>query len=57
VGPADPPEWERLLAAERHLQALVPGALLVGGCWLAALASLGEEIDWSTTLPRDDGMT
>lgn len=24
-------EWERLLAAERHLQALVPGAVLVGG--------------------------
>jgi hypothetical protein len=31
VGPADLPEWERLLAAERHLQALVPGAVLVGG--------------------------
>ena len=27
----EPPEWERLLAAERHLQALVPGAVLVGG--------------------------
>ncbi len=25
------PEWERLLAAERHLQHLVPGAVLVGG--------------------------
>jgi hypothetical protein len=25
------PEWERLLAAERHLQALLPGAVLVGG--------------------------
>ncbi len=25
------PDWERLLAAERHLQALVPGAVLVGG--------------------------
>ncbi len=24
-------EWERLLAAERHLQHLVPGAILVGG--------------------------
>jgi hypothetical protein len=24
--------------------------------WLAALASLGEDIDWSTSLPRDDGM-
>jgi hypothetical protein len=30
---ADPnlPEWERLLSAERHLQYLVPGAVLVGG--------------------------
>ena len=25
------PEWERLLAAERHLQHLIPGAILVGG--------------------------
>jgi len=25
------PEWERLLAAERHLQQLLPGAVLVGG--------------------------
>ncbi len=25
------PEWERLLAAERHVQRLVPGAVLVGG--------------------------
>jgi hypothetical protein len=25
------PDWERLLAAERHVQALVPGAVLVGG--------------------------
>lgn len=25
------PEWEKLLAAERHLQALVPGTVLVGG--------------------------
>lgn len=24
--------------------------------WLAALASLGEDIDWSRSLPRDDGM-
>lgn len=27
----DLPEWERLLAAERHLQHLVPGSVLVGG--------------------------
>ena len=25
------PDWERLLAAERHLQYLIPGAVLVGG--------------------------
>src|SRR5437763_1363242 len=25
------PGWERLLAAERHLQKLVPGSILVGG--------------------------
>ena len=25
------PEWESLLAAERHVQHLVPGAVLVGG--------------------------
>jgi hypothetical protein len=25
------PDWERLLAAERHLQYLIPGAILVGG--------------------------
>jgi hypothetical protein len=27
----DLPDWEALLAAERHLQALVPGTVLVGG--------------------------
>lgn len=26
-----PPDWERLLAAERHLQFLIPGTVLVGG--------------------------
>jgi hypothetical protein len=25
------------------------------GFWLAALAGLGEEIDWSVGLPRDNG--
>lgn len=34
-------DWERLLAAERHLQALVPGSVLVGGA-RAALADLDE---------------
>ncbi len=27
----DPSDWESLLAAERHLQALLPGTVLVGG--------------------------
>ena len=31
-------------------------ALPYPGFWLAALASLGEDIDWSMSLPRDDGM-
>jgi hypothetical protein len=31
MSPPAPADWERLLAAERHLQALVPGAVLVGG--------------------------
>lgn len=29
--PAPLPDWEKLLAAERHVQGLVPGAVLVGG--------------------------
>jgi len=29
--PEDLPDWERLLAAERHIQHLVSGAVLVGG--------------------------
>lgn len=40
--PGDPPAlppWERLLAAERHLQQLVPGAVLVGGTAAALHAS------------------
>jgi len=31
VSPGGLPDWERLLAAERHLQAIVPGTVLVGG--------------------------
>jgi len=113
----DLPDWERLLAAERHLQALVPGAMttraiersralwnrshvdlrsdevlaqlldrgelpawrelyrLAAGdpelrrrmaaivhrapiaypyFWLAALQSLGEPIDWSASVPREE---
>ena len=36
------PEWERLLAAERHLQHLVPGAVLVGGT--AAAIHVGHRV-------------
>jgi hypothetical protein len=36
------PEWEKLLAAERHLQALVPEAVLVGGT--AAALHAGHRI-------------
>ena len=31
MAPEELPDWEKLLAAERHLQALVPGTVLVGG--------------------------
>ena len=31
ISDEDLPEWERLLAAERHLQAILPGTVLVGG--------------------------
>jgi hypothetical protein len=31
-------------------------ALPYPGFWRAALASLGEAIDWAVTLPRDDGL-
>ncbi len=34
------PDWERLLAAERHVQSLVPGTVLVGGT--AAALHLGH---------------
>ncbi len=36
------PDWERLLAAERHVQHLVPGAVLVGGS--AAALHAGHRI-------------
>ena len=39
------PEWERLLAAERHLQALVPGAVLVGGTAVAIHAGHRLSLD------------
>ena len=36
------PDWERLLAAERHLQYLLPGAVLIGGT--AAAIHAGHRI-------------
>ena len=38
-------EWERLLAAERHLQALVPGSVLVGGTAAALHAGHRVSLD------------
>lgn len=39
------PEWERLLAAERHLQYLVPGTVLVGGTAAAIHAEHRRSMD------------
>ena len=36
------PDWERLLGAERHIQQLVPGAVLVGGT--AAALHVGHRV-------------
>ncbi|MBK5254475.1 MAG: hypothetical protein JJE39_00430 [Vicinamibacteria bacterium] len=41
----DLPDWERLLAAERHVQALVPGSVLVGGTAAAIHASHRKSLD------------
>lgn len=41
----DRPDWERLLAAERHLQALVPGSVLVGGTAAALHAGHRTSLD------------
>jgi hypothetical protein len=41
----DLPDWELLLAAERHLQALVPGAVLVGGSAAALHAGHRVSLD------------
>lgn len=43
--PADLPDWERLLSAERHLQALVPSAVLVGGTAAALHAGHRQSLD------------
>src|SRR5512143_756537 len=45
MGPPDPPDWERLLSAERHLQALVPGTVLVGGTAAALHAGHRRSLD------------
>ena len=42
IGVEDLPEWERLLAAERHVQHLVPGTVLVGGS--AAVLHAGHRV-------------
>jgi hypothetical protein len=39
------PDWEKLLAAERHIQALVPGAVLVGGTAAAIHAGHRVSLD------------
>ena len=55
--PSDLPEWERLLAAERHLQSLVPGSVLVGGrrrrC-MPATAGAWTRTTWWPTCDRFD---
>jgi hypothetical protein len=60
VGPSDLPEWERLLSAERHLQALVPGTVLVGGTAAALHAGHRRSMDGDHVLedlrPRFDGV-
>ena len=43
--PEELPDWEKLLAAERHLQALVPGAVLVGGTAAALHAEHRRSLD------------
>jgi hypothetical protein len=46
---AEPALRRRILAVVRRVPLPYPGF------WLAALASLGEPIDWNAPLPRDDG--
>jgi hypothetical protein len=58
VDPVDLPDWERLLSAERHLQALVPGTVLVGGTAAALHAGHRRSLDGDHVLedlrPRFD---
>ncbi|MFH1436897.1 MAG: hypothetical protein ABIJ56_14410, partial [Pseudomonadota bacterium] len=41
----NPPDWERLLAAERHIQHLVSGSVLVGGTAAALHARHRRSLD------------
>jgi hypothetical protein len=50
--PAQLPDWERLLAAERHLQHLVPGSVLVGGT--AAALHAGHRVSMDGDHVLDD---
>lgn len=60
MAPAGLPDWERLLAAERHLQALVPGTVLVGGTAAALHARHRTSLDGDHVLedlrPRFDAV-
>jgi hypothetical protein len=60
VGPGQLPDWERLLCAERHLQSLVPGTVLVGGTAAALHAGHRKSLDGDHVLedlrPRFDGV-
>jgi hypothetical protein len=54
-------ELYRLASTDAGLRHRILGvinrvALPFPGFWLAALASLGEPIDWDVPPPRDDGM-
>src|SRR5206468_4629573 len=46
------PDWEQLLAAERHLQYLIPGAVLVGGT--AAAIHAGHRVSMDADHVVDD---
>jgi len=60
MAPEELPDWERLLAAERHLQALVPGTVLVGGTAAALHAGHRKSLDGDHVLedlrPRFDAV-
>ncbi|MSO61901.1 MAG: hypothetical protein EXQ50_07410 [Acidobacteria bacterium] len=43
--PSNLPDWERLLAAERHLQHVLPGSILVGGTAAAVHAGHRVSLD------------